>query len=170
MIKTLTILIILLGGGGFLGYQKFYKPEYGKDFKKDIESVTLQEDILKFTYKKLNNVYALIINYDNEILLINKEVERLVEMEKEFPKQIKIILDEKKIWEEARTNLVESLAALENEIVSIYVTHKVNQQKGITLIKEKKESLHATANDTIVSYKELTKRLKPTMKKEPKSK
>ena len=158
---VLLFLIIILGGGGYYGYKNYYlKQQQGRGVVKDLKYVTLREEILLFTYKKLPGIYTGLLSFNSEMTLIDQELERLTTMEGEFPQQLEIISAEKGIWQETRNTLSSTLTEIETEIEAMYVSYKVNIEKGRKRIKEKKEGVGNKINATIKTSNNQTSRLK----------
>lgn len=163
--STLIILIIvlaLLGAGGYFGYTKYYLPrQYGNTFTKDLKYISLKEEILFSTYENLPVVYADLVEINNELLVINEEIDRLTKMEKEFPQQKEIIISEKGIWESLQEHISNTINSMENELETLYVAHRVNAEKGMKRLGEKRSELQNTIKQTLKTSQEKTKRLKP---------
>ena len=125
----------------------------------DLSKLQLNKDIIAFTFNKVPKIYSGLVKLDNEIVLIDKELERLKEIEAEFPKQNKIILAERSNWQRVKKDLRSSLENLEREIEKIYVTHLVNKNKGMELIKNNMKALTDAINKTLEASTPHTKRL-----------
>lgn len=125
----------------------------------DLSKLQLKEDIITFTFKKVPRIYSGLVKLDNEIVLIDKELERLKEIEAEFPKQKKIIIIERNNWKKVKKDLRSSLSNLEKKVEKIYVTHLVNKSKGTELINKNIKSLVGTINKTLEASSPHTRRL-----------
>ena len=160
-IIVLIIVLVLLGVGGYFGYTKFYLKQGASDtFTTDLDHVSLKEEILRATYKQLPDVYFGLVKMNSELLVINKEIERLGDMEKEFPQQLQIISSEKTIWTSIEKNVSDTIGLLEKEIETLYVAHKVNPAKGKKRIDAKKNQLQDTINKILKDTQLKTERLK----------
>jgi hypothetical protein len=160
-IIVLIIVLVLLGVGGYFGYTKFYLKRGALDtFTTDLVHISLKEEILHATYEQLPNVYFGLVKMNNELLVINKEIERLRDMEKKFPQQLDIISSEKTIWSSIEKNVSDTIGLLENEIETLYVAHKVNPEKGKKRIDGKEKQLQGTINKILEETQLKTQRLK----------
>lgn len=163
------IVLVLLGAGGYFGYTQFYLKQGASDtFTSDLDHVSLKEEILLSTYEKLPNVYFGLVDINTELLVINKEIDRLSDMEKEYPQQIEIISAEKNIWNSVRQDISNTVSTLEKDIETLHVAYRVNQEKGQKRIDEKKNQLQEAVRKTLEFSQLKTIRLKE--KKEDKGK
>ena len=155
-----TVIILILGGGGYFGYRHFTVQDgYSST---ELIHIKLPEQIIKFIFTNLPDVYPGIIKLNQELILIDNEIARIDTIEKEYPEQKKITESEKKIWDKTRINLQKYLAKVEKELEAVYVTYQVNIEKGTELINSKKQSLKENNDAAIASAHELTKTLKDT--------
>jgi hypothetical protein len=125
----------------------------------DLTKLQLKEDIITFTFSKVPKIYSGLVKLDSEIDLIDKELDRLKEIEAEFPKQKNIIITERNNWQKVKKNLHSSLSNLEKAVEKIYVTHLVNKNKGVELIKKNIKPLVGTINKALEASRPHTKRL-----------
>ena len=125
----------------------------------DLSKLQLKEDIITFTFRKVPKIYSGLVKLDSEIDLIDKELERLKEIEAEFPKQKNIIVSEQNNWKKVKKDLRSSLSNLEKEVEKIYVTHLVNKNKGAELINKNMKPLVETINKALEAASPHTKRL-----------
>ena len=133
--------------------------------KLDLSHIKLKEDIIFFTYKTLPNLYSGLFRLNSEIDLIDKERERLKEIEAEFPQQKKIISVESSNWNRVQNGLSTALSHIEKDIEKIYVTHLVNKAKAKELIDNKTETLTTAIKEALEASKPHTNRLKVVKKK-----
>ena len=160
-IIILLIVLALLGAGGYFGYTKYYlKQGNSNAFTTDLAHISLKEEILRASYEQLPEVYSGLLKMNDELIVINKEIDSLSEMEKEFPQQLDIISSEKTIWSSIEKNVSDTISLLEKEIETLYVAHKVNPEKGKKLIDGKKKQLHGTINKILEDTQLKTQRLK----------
>ena len=157
----LIIVLALLGAGGYLGYTKYYLPRQSSIiFTKDLKYIFLKEEILLSTYEKLPTVYSGLVEINNELLVINQEIDRLREMELEFPQQKNMIISEKKIWEDLQQTIANTVKMLESELETLYVAYKVNDETGLRMIEGKRDPLKTSITKTMETSQDKTKRLK----------
>ena len=164
-IIVVLFVLILMGVGGYFGYTKFYlKRGASETFTSNLDHVSLKEEILQATYEQLPNIYFGLVKMNSELLVINKEIERLQDMEKEFPQQLEIISSEKTIWTSIKKNVSDTLVLLEKEIETLYVAYMVNSEKGKKRIETKKKQLQDTINKILEDTQLKTQRLKEIKK------
>ena len=125
----------------------------------NLSKLQLNKDIITFTFSKVPKIYSGLVKLNSEIVLIDKELERLKEIEAEFPKQRKIIITERNNWKKVKKDLRSSLSNLEKEVEKIYVTHLVNKNKSTELINKNMRPLVDTINKTLEASGPHTKRL-----------
>ncbi|MBC8319005.1 MAG: hypothetical protein H8E41_13995 [Desulfobulbaceae bacterium] len=160
-IILLVILLALLATGGYFGYTRFYlKGDDTNTFTKDLTHIPLQEEVLLSTYEKLPDVYFGLVDINKELQIINKEIERLTEMEKEYPQQIEIISSEKDIWNSVKQDISKTTTTLQKEIETLHVAYRVNQEKGQKRIADKKDQLQESIRKTLEFSQTRTERLK----------
>ena len=160
-IILLVILLALLAAGGYFGYTRFYlKGDDTGTFTKDLTHISLQEEVLLSTYERLPAVYFGLVDINKELQVINTEIERLTEMEKEYPQQIEIISSEKNIWNSVKQDISKTTTTLQKEIETLHVAYRVNQEKGQKRIAEKKDQLQESIRKTLEFSQTRTERLK----------
>ncbi len=159
-LKPILIILVLLGiSGGIAFFVVSYLNKENVTLNTTFENISLKPELITFTHNMMPTLYDGLSGINKEILLIENEVNRLIQMEKEFPLQKKIIISEKTKWKKIKKELLLSLSILEKDVEMIYVSYSVNQQKGLTLIEEKSEDLSSLASNTISTSQELTHRL-----------
>ena len=127
--------------------------------KLDLSKLQLKKDIIAFTFSKVPKIYSGLVKLDGEIVLIDKELERLKEIEAEFPNQKQIVITERNNWKKVKKDLHSSLSNLEKEVEKIYVTHLVNKENGTELINKNMKPLVDTINKALEASSPHTKRL-----------
>lgn len=159
--KILATLSFFLVGFGLIGCNgsKVQSPQ------KDLTHIKLSEDAILFTFNNVPRIYSGLASIDNEIVLIDNELERLKEIEAQYPRQFKVVAIEKTNWIRIRRNLLDDLEALEKDIERLYVTYIVNKEKGDALIKEKEDLIITAINTALHTSTPDTTRLKPEEKK-----
>ncbi len=130
----------------------------------DLDKVTMGEQLVTFSIDKLPGIYGRIVSVNGEILLIEKEITRLKEIEKAYPLQKKITSKEIKIWEKILKGLVKSLGAAEKKIEQFYVAVEVNPEKGAEMIGNSQKDVEAAMDAVLAPSREATARLKPKVK------
>ena len=161
--KLLFVILVVIAVGALAGL--YFTGMF--PFKKEgggmvpLEKVTLAEPLLDFTNKRLPEIYERMAEINGEILLIEREIARIEEIEKAFPTQKKITAAEVKIWAKTQKGLEKALKTLEKNVELFYVAYRVNAEKGEKLMESKKEGLAKSADAVLEPAKKQTQRLKP---------
>ncbi len=155
---VILVLLAILGGGGFFGYNYFIKSKQFPGGK--LAKVKLKEDLVRFTFDTLPKIYTGLVTLNNEVILIDDEIKRLNKIGKKFPKQKNIVTPEIKNWKTVRKNILSSLTNIEENIVTLYVSWSVNKETGQELIASKKDELQISVNAALETSKKFTDRLK----------
>lgn len=149
------LTIVLLAGGGAAAYYFYFTDKPG-----EIEKSGLSKEILVFTFNFMPAVHTDIKSLNDEIIITEKEIERIKEIEKTYPDQEKITTSEKKIWDKNLLTLTTFLVKQEKEIKDIYVSYQVNKETGQKLIDEKKEALATASTEVITPSTVLTEKIR----------
>ncbi len=167
-IKKIIIFLILLLFVGIVSFSVFfaYKKYFAaKDNTKNYTSVklkyiTLPDEIKKFTFDNFPLLYDSFINFNRDILLIDKEIARIKNIGQRYPDDKNIPDREEKIWNKARDKGIKSFKKIERTTETIYVLFQVNRKQGIEKIKESKKDLATSAKEALKPMEILTERLK----------
>lgn len=149
------LIITLLVGGGAAVFYIYFTDKPG-----EIKKSGLSKEILVFTFNFMPGVHTGIKSLNDEIIITEKEIERIKEIEKEYPDQEKITTSEKKIWDKNLLILTSFLVKQEKEIKDIYVSYQVNKETGQKLVDEKKEALATASTEVITPSTVLTEKIK----------
>lgn len=149
------MIVLLLTGGGAAIYYLYFTDKPG-----EIEKSGLSKEILVFTFNFMPEVHTGIKSINDEVIITEKEIERIKEIEKTYPDQEKITTSEKKIWDKNLLTLTTFLVKQEKEIKDIYVSYQVNKETGQKLIDEKKEALATASIEVITPSTVLTEKIK----------
>jgi hypothetical protein len=93
MILLILITLAISGSAGFYIYRNFYADQ-GPDVQ--MANIHLKEEIIAFVYQSMPEIYSSLSRINHELVLIAEEIKRLDLLEKEYPKQKKIVMNEKK--------------------------------------------------------------------------
>lgn len=160
----LILLLIALIGGGAAAYWFLIKKKEELPHA-DLAHVKLNPEILSFAAVTIPNLYNGLLDLNNEVVLIDREIERLDGMAREYPQQRNIIFSEKKNWERLQKKLTITLNKLESSVEMIYVSYSVNREKGMEVIDQQRETILAPVVDVLDESRPLTERLKTEEKK-----
>ncbi len=155
------VLLLLVAGFGGAAYFMLIN----KNKLPTTKNISLNEEILSFSIEILPEISTALLTIDYELYVIDNEIERLNKMEKEYPRQKRIIFLEKNACNAIRKNLEKSLADLEKEIETIFVSYSVNMEKGLLMIEEQKNGILKKTQTALEASNELTLRLTSKEKK-----
>jgi hypothetical protein len=151
------MLILVLCGAVWVGIHFLEKKEILS--VKSFEYIRMKPEVIAFTFEKLPDLYDDLLSMNHEIFLIDREIQRMNEIEKDFPAQKKIVTSEKKIWQQTRQNLLEALNQSDKKTEALYVAWQVNPQKGLQMIEDRRNELVSSMDDSLKTAKSLTRRL-----------
>ncbi|MFO7884455.1 MAG: hypothetical protein R6U68_06505 [Desulfobacteraceae bacterium] len=166
--KLLLILALVaaLAVSGAVVY-KFYfekksdssssRPDYQE---KELKHIDLPGEILKFSFEHFSEVYFILVEFNKEIIRIDREIERINAIAEKYPDQERIVTSEKRVWEKTREKGVDRFKKIQNEIKAVYVLFQVNRAAGIEKIKEDIQDITTDAREALTPVAELTQRLK----------
>ncbi len=136
-----------------------------KNKPQELAKVQLKQEILSFSFQMIPEIYTGLVQLNNQILLIDKELSRLKEIEAEFPRQKTIINAERMSWTRVQNTLMIALSGIERVVEKIYVAHLINTNKGKELIGNEKKSLLETVKKALDASEPQIKRLRVVKKK-----
>lgn len=165
----LFFIILLLGGGGYAGYSFFFaqkenKPVYAK---KKLEHITLPDEMLRFTFDHFLPLYQAFLAFNSEVILLDKEIQRIDDVGQKYPEQMKIADREKKVWEKSKDALLKAFSKIEKPIREIYVLYQVNPDQGKDMASEKSPELIQSAEEALAAAREQTDKLRQSQEPAP---
>jgi len=163
--KILMTLVILglLGGGGYAGYTFFLKsgdPSARVFTAKDMPHLTLPVEMLKFSFDHYPDLFDAFVQYETQMVLLEKEIARIKAISAKYPEQQKIADRQKKIWEKGKNTLSKEFAKLEKPIKETFVLFQVNPRQGKAQIDASAADLAARARSALDASQELTADIK----------
>jgi len=162
--KVLFILLLLLAVAiaGFVVYRIYFQkvdPDSGYR-QQELVNITLPEEIIQFSHDFMPLLYDSLITFNSEVLLLEKEIERITALAEQYPDQKKIADKEIKIWKKEKDKLKKAYEKLETKVEALYVSYRVNKETGFQLIDEQNSELTQSAQDALTGSMALTARLK----------
>ena len=151
------VLLLAITAGGWFAYKTFLQSDYPKE---KLTHVDLSEPVLRFTWERLPSVYGYLTRADRELTLMNDEIERIKGVGKSYPRQDKIATAEAKRWEKSVEKLTGQLSRFQSQVEALFVTHRVNPEKGQKAIYEKGSDLAASMDEVMVGVQLQTAPLK----------
>ncbi len=163
-IMLFLIFLCIVSAAGFFAYKKFFAIK-GKDAARQYTSVKLKyislpDEILEFTFNKFPSLYTSFLNFNSDILLVDKEIARIKNIGKRYPLNKNIADKEEKIWNKARDKGLKNFEKIEKKAEAVYVLFQVNRDKGIEKINEEKKNLESAAKEALKPLDALTEKLK----------
>ena len=149
------VLLLLAAGGGGAGYYFLIL----KNKPPATKNLGLSEEILSFSIQTIPELAQALLSLDYELYLIDRELERLNQMDKDYPRQKQIIAKERNTINTIRRNVSKSLADFEKDVEAIFVSYSLNREKGLEMIQEKKTGMLQLSQKALDDSSELTKRL-----------
>jgi len=128
--------------------------------KQTLPNIILAEEVIRFTYDFIPEVYDSLVLFNSQMILFENEIKRLTALGEQFPDQVKISEKERKSFEKEQTKLKQTYEKLEKKVEALYVSYRVNQETGIKQIEEQKKDIINSINDALAPALELTRRLK----------
>ncbi|MBF0390107.1 MAG: hypothetical protein HQK71_08410 [Desulfamplus sp.] len=165
--KVLFVLLGLLSVGiaGFVVYKLYFSKKDGAEVKrvyvqKELKNVILAEEVIRFSFNLLPEFYEYTLIFNDQIVTLEDEVNRLKALGEQFPDQIKIAEKEINLLEKEKNKLKQSYEKLEKKVEALYVSYRVNQEAGLQQIEEQKNEIFTTAKEAITPLLEITDRIK----------
>ena len=149
------IMLLFLAGSGGAGYYFLVI----KNRPPETKNIRLNEEILSFSIRTIPELAQALLSLDYELYLIDKELERLDRMDKDYPRQKQIITKERNEINSIRKNISTSLADVEKDVEAIFVAYSLNSEKGMEMIEEKKPGMLQLSRKALEVSGELTQRL-----------
>ncbi len=146
-VLVLTIAATILAGAGFLVfYFFFYHPDTTLVYpEKKMSHVSLPDEMLRFCFSNMPDVYHSLAEYDKDIQSFDQEIQRITAVGEKYPDQMRITDREKKVWEKSRAALEKSFAKIQKTIREYYVLYQANPLAGAQLVAEQKKELSSMA-------------------------
>ena len=154
----IILVLIALGAGGYF----FYKQKQNENVPQftTFDHVDLTEEVVVFLFQSVPRLYNRIVLLNNELTLIAAELERIDELESQYPSGKRIIENEKTLWMKLQKDLNISVRSAQNAAESYYVAYMVNPKKGKELINEDLGDLVSGIDKVLEESNQETRRLK----------
>ena len=166
----IPVVIILIAGLSFFVYKMFFSSSDDEliVYKSiTLKKIDLPEEMLKFSFDHINDLYFSFVTYDLRIHLLNIEINRINKIGESYPEQNKIAEKEKKDWIKAKEKVEKKFIKIQKEIRELYVLYKVNKKEGIQKIKEKNKDLLLQANEALETLEPYITIIETTKQKAP---
>jgi hypothetical protein len=165
LIFIITIVLIAVGASGFLVYKLYLTPKDPEVLKTiynkvELKHVNLPEEIVKFTFDNLPDLYFSMVTFNDEINLFEKEIARIDDIAIKYPDQKKIADKEKKTWEKGMGALQKVFIKIEKPVTQTYVLFRVNKDQGLLKVEEIKKDLTSSGQAANTTAQEMTLKLK----------
>jgi hypothetical protein len=166
LIIIILVVLIAVGVSGFVVYKFWFSaPPEGKTEERvykqiELTHVTLPEEMVRFSFDHFPPLYDAIVTYNAEMMLLEKEIDRIVKIGELYPEQKKIADKEKKAWEKTKETLKKSFIKIEKPVKETYVLFRVNEAQGRVRITEMQQELADAALSALAPAQEMTQKLK----------
>ena len=162
VVILILILLLALGGGGYFVYQqkqaRALPPQTAFDY------INLNEDVTLFLFQRIPRLYSRIRQLNTELTMIATELERIGELENEYPSGKRIVQAERNVWVKLQKKLQVIVQSTEKKVESYYVAYMVNKETAKELINESLDGLLSQVDDILEMSKKETRRLKVVTK------
>jgi hypothetical protein len=161
VILVVLLLLALCGAAFFVYKQKQQKnvPQFTT-----FDHVDLNEEVVVFLFQRVPRLYNRALQLNRELSLIADELERIAELEGQYPAEKQIISSERSLWTRLQKSLNLSVKSLKNASESYYVAYMVNSRKGKELIADEIDGLLSDIDEVLSESAEETRRLKTVTK------
>ncbi len=164
--KRIFILLMVVGAIGILAfavYTLYFSPKAPEKRvyqKMALSHVKLPQEMLEFSFNHFPDLYTALVNFNTQISLFNREIQRIEAIAQKYPEQKKITDTEKKVLEKGKKTLLKEFSKLEKPIKETYVLFQVDEAQGLARIEEKKQELTDMAHAALKTAQEQTKKIK----------
>jgi hypothetical protein len=158
VVVLLLILLLALGGGGYFVYKQ--KQEKALPPRTTFDYINLNEEVSVFLFHNIPRLYTRVLQLNTELTMIEAELERIGDLENEYPSGKRIVQAERAIWVKLRKNLRTVVQSTEKKVESYYVAHMVNNETAKELINDSLGELLSQIDGALEISKKETRRLK----------
>ncbi|MCF6247640.1 MAG: hypothetical protein L3J69_09790 [Desulfobacula sp.] len=165
LILTLLLVLLAVCVSAFVVYKFWFLPKQSEDMapvykKLELAHINLPDEMLEFCFDNFPDLYTAMRQFNREIDLFEKEIERIEQISLTYPDQKKISEKEKKSWIKAKDTLKKTFLKVEKPVKETYVLFRVNKKSGFVQIDEKRKELTQIAQSALVPAQKMTKKLK----------
>lgn len=150
-------LFAALGAGGWFAYTTCFKSDYPKE---PLAYMDLDDTVLRYAWKQAPEIYRHMVRANAELALMKDEIDRINRVGKAYPRQKKIVASEKKRWEKNVRKLEGQFQRFQGQVEALYVTFRVNPEKGRHAMDEKSPDLAASMGEALAAVQAQTAPLK----------
>lgn len=156
----IIVFLLALGGGAFYVYKQ--KQSENIPPATTFDYIDLNEDVVAFLFQSIPRLYNRALQLNSELTLIAAEIERIGELEAQYPTEKRTVESERSMWLSLQRKLNLSVNSLKSAAESYYVAYMVNRQKGKELINENIVDLLSDIDNVLEESYGETRRLKTT--------
>lgn len=146
-----VVYILYLTPKGPGGKTRAYKPV-------QLSHVHLPEEMIQFSFEYFPDLFDLMVTYDTQMNLFDREIDRIDGIARKYPDQKKIADTEKKVWEKARNALEKAFLKIEKPVKETYVLFRVNREQGLVQIQTQNRELTEMARTALIPARALTRK------------
>jgi hypothetical protein len=147
LIIVLTLILVLIGAGGYYAYNRYMKPE---PLRSKLSSSKIKEEVIHFVNDNVSAaLYQNMIMLDDIVVTVDKELKRLDRIGKKFPNQKKIVSAQSESLQLARKRMAKALDDTTAKLEKMYVIWLVDRAQGVQQIKSQRAPLTQRLADAI---------------------
>lgn len=150
-----TILIFILFSVGFFSEAATSK----RDFKRN-EVLRVQQELNSFLVTASPELLSMLTHIKNEIKTIKHDIMELNTLLKGFPNRSDLIKKRVNLLKDIMKHLIDSCQKIEGDILTAYVTYKIDEIGGKKSFDKTRERLYNQAKESINYANELKESLK----------
>ena len=156
-------------GSAFFVYKTYFSASDEPIIYKSVvlKNVNLPDEMLEFSFYKMNDLYFAFVTYDLRIFLLNREINRINKIGENYPDQNNIADKEKKDWIKAKEKVEKRFIKIEKAIKELYVLYNVNIEAGQQKIDEKSKELLIQATEALETLDLYIEKIEVNKEKEP---
>lgn len=158
VIAVILVLAVVIAGGYYLYSTKTQKPE---PLRTRLTTVKMKADVIAFVHNQVSPaLYHNLITTDDVIVMMNKELDRLKRIAKQFPDQGQVIDAQAKTLSDSRDRLKAALVSTASAIEGLYVIWLVDRPDSLSRINSQKGTLTRELANAIREESDLINRIR----------
>lgn len=156
LLLVLLFALAALGAGGWFGWRIYSRSTQPRT---QLVGAKVKPDLIAFAYGQLPNAYALIMELDDTMALVEGEIDRLAGIAKQYPAQKSLLDKEIENLETVKTEMDQALTTTLAATETLYVTYLMDPAKGLRAIKKQRTILRREGRDALRRHAALHRRL-----------
>ena len=158
IILLVTLFVAATAGGGYFAYTKWIRKP---PLKTKLATIPLKKELIQFSNDTISPaLYHNMVMIDEMLVTMEKELDRLKRIGKQFPNQKGVVSPRISALEEACKRLSTVLSEAAGRIEKMYVAWLVDRKEGFNQIRDQKGSLTQGLAEAIRNEAGLVGRIK----------